>query len=334
MSERVCFLPIITHALSHSLAGRVRSTGLKEKLLRLQSLADSSATSPATCSPPVIHSLSDLVKAKLWKTVQLGVYKEDASAELKPLTIPEGNLSDIGSQDGHDEWETTNNSRDPAAARLPRSSNDDDIANLLTQSPQLIGSLNLPHQDGWDGGLLAQPVNVHHILAQLERTQSSQVITGQYDHDMSSLLGDDDNDDGLLSSEVNADDAMISDAEEISSIISSDQDDTSILSDSTFDSFLLDDNTYNHDETPQTSQESAVSSWLAGRAVNDRAAEHQQPLPPRPMWQALQPETVDCGARVLHVDDDFLTSDADIGNDDEDDNMLSDWADDYDMLED
>jgi len=334
MSDRVCFLPIITHALSHSFAGRVRSATLKDKILRLQGLADSSATSPATTSRPIVHSLSDLVNAKLWKIVRLGVYKEDAGAELKPLTVPAGSVSEIGDANDQEELEPMKNNNIlnlAAAARQSQSGNDDNLARLLTRSPQLIGNLNVPYQESWDGGLLAQPVNVHHILAQLGSTQYTVGFADQYDHDMSSLLSDDDNDDGLLSSEANADDAMISEAEEISSIIGSHQDEGSILSDSSFNSFMLDDNRYDDDETPQTSQESAVSHWIAGRTVDELRARHQQPVPPMPMWQPALSDIVDYGGSMIQdsdVDEDYLISGVD-----KDDEMLDDWADDYDMLE-
>jgi len=308
----------------------VRSTSLKDKLLRLQSLAGGNVTTAETSSQPVVHSLSDLVKAKLWRIVQKGVFKEDAGADLKPLTVPAGSVSELVDDDELDGLGALASLQDPAP---PRYSQHDDLAGHLIRSPQLIGNLNQPYHEGWDGGLLAQPVNVHDILAQLEGKQYTKGTTNRDVQDISSLLSDDDDDDnGLLSSEANADDAIISEGEEISSVIGSHKDDGSVLSDSSFDSFLLDDNIYDDDETPQTSQDSAVSCWMAGRTVDEHGGVQQQPLPSRPVWQPTQHDTVDCGVRTQLIDDDFLISDVDV--DDEDDEMLDDWADDYDMLED
>jgi len=270
------------------------------------------------------------VKAKLWRIVQKGVFKEDAGADLKPLTVPAGSVSELGDDDELDGLGALASLRDPAP---PHYSQHDELAARLIRSPQLIGNLNRPYYESWDGGLLAQPVNVHDILAQLDGKQYTQENTNQDVQEISSLLSDDDDDeDGLLSSEANADDAMISEIEEIGSIIGSHKDDGSVLSDSSFDSFLLDDNIYDDDETPQTSQESARSYWIAGRTLEGHGEVQQQPLPGAPVWQAIQGDINDCGVRVQHVDDDYLLSDVD-GND-EDDEMLDDWADDYDMLED
>lgn len=290
-------------------------------------MPDVGVTTAETSSLPVVHSLSDLVKAKLWRVVQKGVYKEDAGTELKPLTIPAGSVSEIGDDDDENGLGILTSLRDPAPGRQSQHEN---LASHLTRSPQLIGNLNLPYHESWDGGLLAQPVDMNHILAQLGSTQYSQYTTNQYDHDMSSLLSDDvdNDDDGLLSSEANADDEMLSEAEEISSVIGSHKDGGSILSDSSFDSFLLDDNMYDDDETPQTSQESAVSYWMAGRTIG----EGHQPLPRMPTWHTMDRGTVDCDTRMQQLDDDYLLSD--INEDDEDDEMLDDWADDFDMLED
>jgi len=298
--------------------------------LRLQSLADGSVTTAETSSQQVVHSLSDFVKAKLWRIVQKGVSKGIAGAELKPLTVPAGSMSELGDDDESDGLGALASLRDPAP---PRCSQHDDLAGRLICSPQLIGNLNRPYHESWDGGLLAQPVNVHDILAQLGGKQYTRGTTNRDVQDISSLMSDDDDDDdGLLSSEANADDAMICEGEEITSIIGSHKADGSILSDSSFDSFLLDDNIYDDDETSQTSQESARSYWMAGRTLDGHGEVQQPPLPGAPVWQPVQHDPVDSGTAIQHVDDDFLISDVDV--DDEDDDMLGDWDDDYDMLED
>lgn len=243
MAERACFLPTISHALCHSLSKRARSAGLKEKLAKLQRMSTAHDGHDKPDAEVFQKSFSELVTARLWKMIQQGVYKEDAARSLKPLastsdTAATGDQEMLeGMQDHKEEAETTTglivNSASPGRQEQVGSSS-------TTRSPILQGRLNLPTNRVWDGGLLAQPF--HGFASGLLETRYHVGEMQEQDED--------DDDDLFNNDEDEYEDEMLS-------LFGMRPEDDDFVSIASVDSLL------NNDETPFSSQESALARQLA-----------------------------------------------------------------------
>lgn len=224
MAERACFLPTVTHALSSSLLRHARSTTLRRKLeeLRLDNGREDDSNTGT--------SLSEIIKAKLWRTIQRGVYRGDAARCLKPLRAPSQDLDSGPRQEDDDDDAMMQpklselvtvplRARKAEATRLQLP-----ISTISPGSPILLGRLSVPQNHDWDGGLLGQPVNSD-LFRRMLYAPETQRLSSHFDKRAGDLVED-----------ANS---MLDDAEydEYDSILDDDDDDENSIPDDN----LLDD---------------------------------------------------------------------------------------------
>lgn len=136
-----------------------------------------------------------MVKARLWKTIQRGVYKEDAASRLRPLKAPTLDTDSTRRDDDDDNDDMLEPTYEelaiaPLRARtachtrlgLP-------VPALVPQSPILLGRLGTYEDVLWDGGLLARPVS-NDLLARMLQLPGTQQQIRLRNDDSASMLDD------------------------------------------------------------------------------------------------------------------------------------------------
>jgi len=190
--------------------------------------------------PGAAPSFSDIVKAKLWRTIQRGVFREDAARCLKSLKAPSQNLDTFQQEDDDDDnmlrpipYELVTV---PLRARKAEcTSSPPGISTISPESPILLGRLFAHQGQNWDGGLLAQPVNSD-LFRRMLYAPDTQRLSSHFDkgadagdlvqdadsilndeeyHEYDSILDDNDNDsilddnDSLLDDNDDDNDSLI-----------------------------------------------------------------------------------------------------------------------------